>query len=60
MSNNGELWLKDELAIGTEEQDENGNYNLSGITGNKNKESNSTSVRFLAGARSKDKVDAPF
>ena len=60
MSNNGELWLKDELAIGTEEQDENGNYNLSGITGNKNKESNSTSVRFWAGARSKDKVNAPF
>lgn len=60
MTNHGELWLKDELIVGTYELNEDGSQNIAGISGDYNSLNNSSSVRFWAGRESDYKNIAPF
>lgn len=59
-TNNGELWLKDQILVGTATEEENGTVNAAGIAGDLNNNTWSDSVRFWAGSSSSNKTEAPF
>lgn len=65
-TNDGQLWLKDYILVGTEDKDTDGRVNMAGISGvidaydQSNNIPISESIRFWAGATFEERRTAPF